>query len=211
MSVEEQGRGWLLITISTAGAAASLRVHVWRRLRGLGALYLQQSVCLLPDRAEVARQVTRLLDRVRRDGGSGRVLHVVLAGRGEHEQLVAELQAARDEEYGEVLDRIPGFFAELETETARGRATYAEVEENEADLVRFRGWMAKIAARDYFAAASGERARAEVARAEQAFAAFEEEALAAEEPAAPAPAPATDRCAGRATGGPGLRVADGES
>jgi hypothetical protein len=209
--VEEQGQGWLLVTISTAGAAASLRVHAWRRLRGLGALYLQQSVCLLPDRAEVGKQVARLLDRVRHDGGTGRVLHVVLAGRGEHEQVVAELQAARDEEYGEVLDRMPGFFAELEAETARGRATYAEVEENEADLVRFRDWMAKIAARDYFAAPSGERARAELARAEQAFAAFEEAALAAEEPAAPAPAPATERSPGRATGSPGLRVVDGDS
>jgi hypothetical protein len=46
------------------------------------------------------------------------------------------------------LDRLPAFFAELETETARGRVTLAEVEENEADLARFRNWTAKIAARD---------------------------------------------------------------
>ena len=37
-----------MVSVSTAGAAASLRVQVWRKLRSLGALYLQQSVCLLP-------------------------------------------------------------------------------------------------------------------------------------------------------------------
>ena len=44
--------GWLLASMSTAGA------------------YLQQSVCLLPARDDVAREVRRLADRVRHQGGS---------------------------------------------------------------------------------------------------------------------------------------------
>ena len=60
--------GWLLITVSTAGAPPALRVQVWRRLRALGALYLQQSVCLLPDRPEFLDRIdpwleTQLVDR----------------------------------------------------------------------------------------------------------------------------------------------------
>lgn len=177
------GNAWLLISVSTAGAAPSLRVHVWRKLRGLGALYVQQSVCLLPDVPEVTRQVRRLMDRVRGEGGSGRLLRIRLVEAAERDQIIAEFRAARDGEYEEVLERLPDFFAELEMETARGRATYAEVEENEADLTRFRGWMTKIAARDYFGAAKGESARAALANAEDAFAAFEAAALAAEQPA----------------------------
>ncbi|GAB3959923.1 hypothetical protein GCM10029978_007980 [Actinoallomurus acanthiterrae] len=173
----------MLVTVSTAGASASLRVHVWRKLRGLGGLYLQQSVCLLPDVPPVRRQVLRLLDRVDRDGGTGRLLHIQLTDPTERGEVIAAFQAARDEEYDEVLERLPEFFAELERETARGRVTYAEVEENEADLARYRDWMKKIAARDYFEAPRGEVARAELARAEAVFAAFEAAALAAEEPA----------------------------
>lgn len=45
--------------------------------------------------------------------------------------------------------------------------------------------MSKIAGRDFFDAPKGERARTELARAEEAFAAFEVAALAAEEPAVP--------------------------
>lgn len=61
--------GWLLVSVSTAGAPASLRVHPWRRLRGLGALYLQQSVCLLQVTKTTEREIARLVDKVHRGGG----------------------------------------------------------------------------------------------------------------------------------------------
>jgi hypothetical protein len=177
--------GWLLIAISTAGAPASLRTQVWRRLRSLGAVYLQQSVCLLPDRPEVARAVHRLLDRVGHDGGQGRLLRIALSQPAEQAGVVAEFQAARDAEYAELLERIPQLERELAQERARGRTTYAEVEESEADLERFRSWLAKIAARDYFAAPRGPQARAAVERCAQALAEFEAAALATEAPDPP--------------------------
>ena len=168
--------------MSTAGAAAALRVQVWRKLRSLGALYLQQAVCLLPARDEVVREVRRLADRVRHQGGSCRLLHVAITDDAERAQVVAEMNAARDEEYGEVLTRLPEFVAELDKERARGRTTYAEVEECEADLERYRSWLAKIAARDYFGAQGGEEAQAAVAAAAAELAAFEQAALSAEAP-----------------------------
>src|SRR5215475_12924545 len=174
--------GWLLVSVSTAGAAAALRVQVWRKLRSLGALYLQQSVCLLPARDVVVREVRRLADRVRQQGGSCRLLHVGLADEAERAQVVAEMNAARDEEYAEVVERLPEFVAELDKERARGRTTYAEVEESEADLQRYRSWLAKITARDYFGAPGGEAAQAAVAAAAAELASFEQAALSAEAP-----------------------------
>jgi hypothetical protein len=178
-----EGRGWLLISVSTAGAAPTVRVQVWRKLRSLGALYLQQSVCLLPEREQTLRQVRRLLDRVRQQGGTGRMLRLTLTDAAEERQIVGEFNAARDGEYAEVLERLPAFRAELAAERERGRATYAEVEESEADLERFRSWLAKIAARDYFAAPVGAAARDAIEDAGADLAAFEQSALAAEAPA----------------------------
>jgi len=177
-----EGQRWLLVTVSTPGSGGSLRVHVWRKLRSLGALYLQSSVSLLPVRPAVVKEVRRLVDRVRRDGGIARVLTVAVTGPGEEPGLQGEFNAARDEEYAEVLQRVPAFLEEIASERARGRASYAEVEESEADLDRFRAWLAKIAARDYFDAPGGERARAAVADCERELAVFESEALAAEAP-----------------------------
>jgi hypothetical protein len=197
---DDSEAGWLLVSVSTAGAATALRMQVWRKLRSLGALYLQQSVCLLPDRPEVAREVRRLLDRVHHQGGTGRLLHIALT-QADQAQLAAEMNTARDGEYAEVLGRLPEFLAELDKERARGRTTYAEVEECEADLDRYRSWLAKIGARDYFAAPGGTAARAAVEAAAAELAAFEQAALTAEAPperqapaaAAPALREAVDR------------------
>jgi hypothetical protein len=193
-NVSGEREHWLLVTASSAGATDSLRVAIWRKLRSLGALYLQQSVCVLPARPDVEREIRRLVDRVRANGGAARVLRLTFDDPREEAQLVAELQAARDDEYGEVLDRIPEFLDELRGERDRDRATYEEVEESEADLERFRAWLAKIDRRDYFGARRRTEAHAAVDRCARALEAFESEAFA--------------RDSQRAAGRPPLRIVE---
>src|SRR5260370_359720 len=88
VSPADAGERGLLGTVSLSAGQASLRVHVWRRLRSLGAGDLQSSVCLLPDRAGVLRGGRRLRDRGPREGRGARVLRGAAeggaaAGRGE--------------------------------------------------------------------------------------------------------------------------------
>lgn len=173
---------WLLITISTAGASSTLRVHVWRRLRSLGAHYLQQSVCLLPDCPETARAVARVLDRVRREHGQGQVLRITIDDPTDEQRVIDGFSAERSDEYAEVCSRTPAFLDEIASERAQGRATYTEVEESEADLARLRSWLEKIRDRDYFDAPGYTEAAAVVEHCAQTLAVFEMEALAAETP-----------------------------
>jgi hypothetical protein len=184
-----QHESWMLVTASSAGAADSLRVAIWRKLRSLGALYLHQSVCVLPARPDVQREIRRLVDRVRANGGTARVLRIAFDDVNDEAQVISELQAARDDEYGEVLERVPAFLDELTSERDRDRATYEEVEESEADLERFRAWLAKIDRRDYFEAPRRAEAHAAVERCARALDAFESEAFARDaQPAADRPA-----------------------
>jgi len=186
-----------LVSASSAGAPDSLRVAIWRKLRSLGALYVHQSVCLLPARPEVRREVRRLVDRVRGQGGSARVLTIRLDDPAEEAQIIGELSSARDDEYGELLDRVPAFMAELQMERGRGRATYEEVEESEADLERFRAWLAKIDRRDYFGAARRAEAHTAVDECARALEAFEADAFARDDQA-------------EASGRPALRAVEDE-
>jgi hypothetical protein len=81
--------------------------------------------------------------------------------------LISRVEEAAGEGWlGEVLERLPAFFA--------------EVEESDADLARFEGWAAKIEARDYFLAPIGDEVRAELERARVIMKMFEAPALAAE-------------------------------
>lgn len=177
--MNERTDGWLLVSLSTGGSS-TLRVHCWRKLRSLGALYIQNSVCLLPQRPETVRAGARLLDRVKRGGGSGRVITIAITDAAEERAIMEAFRAERADEYREVCSRTPAFLEEIAMERARGRATYTELEESEADLERLRTWLKRVQGRDYFGADGRAEAEAAIERCAEELAAFEAEAFAAE-------------------------------
>jgi hypothetical protein len=174
-------RDWLLITVSTPrGGSSTLRVYAWRNLRSLGGHYLQQSVCLLPATPRTTRAAARVVKRLRAEGGHGEMLRIRLTDSKQEAAVIDAIQRERTDEYGEVVERTRQFHEELQLERRRGRATYTELEESDADLARHQKWLAAIRARDYFDAPGGPQAAAAVAACEEALARFETEALSAE-------------------------------
>jgi hypothetical protein len=174
-------RDWLLITVSTPGGGSStLRVYAWRNLRRLGAHYLQQSVCVLPATPKTTRATTRLVTRLRAEGGRGEMLRIQLTDARQEAAVIDAMERERADEYRELVESTRQFLEELEQERRRGRATYTELEESDVDLARHQKWLAAIRARDYFDAPGGEEAAAAVASCEEALARFESEALSAE-------------------------------
>jgi hypothetical protein len=174
-------RDWLLITVSTPpGGSSTLRVYAWRNLRSLGAHYLQQSVCLLPATSKTTRAAARVVTRLRAEGGHGEMLRIRLTDSKQETAIVDAIQRERTDEYGELVGSTRQFHEELQLERRRGRTTYPELEESDADLARYQKWLAAIRARDYFDAPGGHEAAAAVASCEEALARFESEALSAE-------------------------------
>ncbi len=70
-----------------------------------------------------------------------------LAGEDE---VLAAFQAARDDEYEEIVDRAKDFLVQVAKEHASDHFTFAELEENEVDLVKLQNWCSKVQARDVF-------------------------------------------------------------
>jgi len=174
-------RDWLLIAVSTPpGGTSTLRVYAWRTLRSLGAHYLQQSVCLLPATPKTTRAATRLVARLRAEGGHGEMLRINLTDSKQEATVIDAIQRERTDEYREVVESTRQFHEELRLERRRGRTTYTELEESDADLARHQKWLAAIRARDYFDAPGGQEAAAAVGSCEEALARFESEALSAE-------------------------------
>src|SRR4029450_9231236 len=107
----------MLVSIST-GRDAALRVFAWRKLRKLGAVYLHQAVCLLPSVSTVTKAIAPVVARSRSQSRRAPLLTAALDDH-EHEALATEQRDERDEEYGEVLERVPQFLAEIKMKTAR--------------------------------------------------------------------------------------------
>jgi len=166
---------WLLVNIAESDSSAS-SLDAWRRLRALGAHYLQPAVCLLPDREETTAALARVVARVERAGGYARVIPIGLLDEAGERAVIAAFSAERADEYDQVVDRTREFAGEIALEREHRRASFTEVEESRVDLHRLRRWLQSIRKRDYFDAAGFAQAAAAVAACERLLAEFEAEA-----------------------------------
>jgi hypothetical protein len=141
---------WLLLVYRIPSEPTRLRATVWRRLKSLGAVYVQNSAAVLPAGRASERALRRLRHEIVDMEGTAVLMSctTLVGGQDVH----ALFQAARDSEYEEILDKCQDFHAGLEKEYASEHFTYGELEENEVELVKLRNWFAKVQARDVFGA-----------------------------------------------------------
>ena len=102
---------WLLLTYKIPPKPSKKRVAIWRRLKGMGAVYLQSGVCLLPKTDDHARRLKMLENDITGMGGEAVILETVALDHAQEEKVVARFTADRDEEYREVprhLRRLRG-------------------------------------------------------------------------------------------------------
>jgi hypothetical protein len=159
--------GWLLLIYRVPSEPTRLRAAVWRRLKSLGAIYLQNSAAALPAGPAAERALRKLRHEILEMQGTAVLMNCsVLAGQ---QDVLGAFEAARDDEYDEILDKCRDFHAQLEKEYAAEHFTYAELEENEEDLIKLRNWFAKVADRDVFGAPRKAATAEELSNCEQAL------------------------------------------
>jgi len=147
----DQGVGrWLILIYRIPTEPTRLRASVWRRLKGLGAIYLQSSTAAIPSSPASERALRGLRSEIGEMGGVAYLLEsTVLGGLA---PLVETFNKARDDEYDEILDRCEDFLPQVGKEYAANHFTYAELEENDVDLVKLKSWLERVHSRDTFGA-----------------------------------------------------------
>jgi len=149
-TVESAGPGWLLLIYRVPPEPTRLRSTVWRRIKSLGAIYLQNSVAALPASPANERSLRKLRREIVDMSGTAILLTAnALAGEAE---VRGAFVTARNEEYAEIVDKCEDFLRQVQKEYDENHFTYAELEENEEDLVKLKNWFAKIVDRDVFRA-----------------------------------------------------------
>ena len=129
---------------------AAKRVALWRRLKGMGAVYLQNGVCLLPKTDDHVRRLKMLENDIAGMDGDAVILEAVALDRGQQEKVVARFKADRDDAYREFIDKCDDFETEIAKETAAQHFTYNELEENDVELKKLQGWLEKIRKLDFY-------------------------------------------------------------
>lgn len=91
---------WLVFSASLTVRQQTLRVKVWRRLSGLGAMQLKNSLWLLPEREDCREQLFWLAQEVEAEGGEAVVLECCGLGNVPEVEAVSLFRRARDADYG---------------------------------------------------------------------------------------------------------------
>lgn len=151
---------WLLLAYKVPPEPPRGRVALWRKLKGLGAVYLQSGVCLLPKTDEHVRRLKMIENDIAELEGEAVLLETAPLNRAQEEKVVARFKADRNEEYREFLDKCADFEREIEKETKASHFTYAELEENDVDLKKLQSWLEKIRKLDFYQSDLADEAQA---------------------------------------------------
>jgi hypothetical protein len=168
--VSDPHEGWLLLIYRVPAEPTRLRSTVWRRIKSLGAIYLQNAVAALPASPASERAFRKLRREITEMSGTAVLMScTALAGEA---QVRAAYQKARNDEYEEIVDRCEDFLQQVQKEYTANHFTYAELEENEVDLVKLRNWLARVTERDAFGAGGRDATLKALAECEQSLEAY---------------------------------------
>lgn len=125
----ESSREWTLLVYKIPSQPSRLRLQIWRKLQRLGALYLQDAVCLLPSRPDLDENMHYIAMAIEEMGGTYHLFrgHTTLP-QGE-QRLVEAFRALADVRLATLEARI---------EDLRGGLTPEVVEKAEVELKNIR-------------------------------------------------------------------------
>ncbi|QND69162.1 chromate resistance protein ChrB (plasmid) [Mesorhizobium loti] len=172
---------WLLLTYKVPPEPARKRIAVWRKLKGMGAVYMQGGVCLLPKSDDHLRRLKMLENEIAEMDGEAVLMTTTGLDPREEDKIVRRFNADRDEEYKELISKCEAFEKEIAEETRVKHFTYAELEENEQESAKFKTWFAKIGKNDFYAAPLAQVAQDWLTKCEGILDAYAHNVFAAQE------------------------------
>ncbi len=154
-----QNQSWVLLIYRLPREPSRHRVAVWRKLKDLGALYLQDGVAALPEDAMTREQLEWLQLRVREAGGEATLWEGWPNTHAEGKELAEAFRLSREEAYQAIIagaERI-----RRKAELGAGKTLLAELGKLEREFRAERR-------RDYFRAPSRKEASEALKAARQA-------------------------------------------
>lgn len=167
---------WLVLVYRVPSEPASKRVGIWRDLKKLGGLYLQQCVCILPHVGGVPEAVAMVTRKIHGLGGEATVFDVPTLRPDDEGRIVDAFRELRNKEYGEIVEECETkFVKEIEFERFRENYSFEEAEEIQQDLEKIRRWYDAVRERDWFGATRAAEVASWLERCAELFNQFEEE------------------------------------
>ncbi|MEW6523978.1 MAG: Chromate resistance protein ChrB [Bacillota bacterium] len=150
---------WLILIYKLPSEPSRLRVAVWREIRKLGGVYLQDGVCAFPATLDMDLNVEGMRERIVDAGGTGWLFEAGKPWGTAQDELRAMFDEARFEEYRPVAAGLNRILRHLAKAADHWELTATELNDIRAEFSRLRQQARAIAARDYFNSPAGQAVR----------------------------------------------------
>jgi hypothetical protein len=144
-----RGHTWVLLIYTVPATPTRKRAAVWREVKRLGALYLRDGVCALPDTDAARAGLTGLAERVGELGGQATVAREAQLDAAAAAALDGEWRSARVAEYDEVARAAADLLRHIQEESTHHAFGRAERTSLSGDLGRLERWLDQVVGRDY--------------------------------------------------------------
>lgn len=146
----ESTQGWLILVYKMPSNPSTLRIGIWKRMKELGALLLQQSVYVLPHRPRLKESVDEVKDRILKLGGQCRLLQTGPFDEDQQRQIVKEFRLLVDQDYEQIVDDCQLVMHEVQRKASAEKLTLAEFAQAESQLGKLKDRFDAAADRDFF-------------------------------------------------------------
>lgn len=137
-------RSWILLAYSVPRQPSARRVYVWRKLKRLGAVLLQDSVWVLPANAQTREHFQWLAAEIEELKGEATLWEADLLAKPQEDKLIRQFTGRVDDSYRELL---------------------IDLKRKSPDLSSLARRYQQVAVQDYFHSTLGGRVRAALLKA----------------------------------------------
>lgn len=174
MNAEESAKSWLVLLFQFPQGAGSQRVRIWRRLQGIGAIAIKNSVYVLPKNEQTQEDFEWLLAELTAAGAEAAVLESRFISGMDDPQLRELFKEARNVDYTTLAEDIGTTGQALQAVEAGDSQGLLAARQA---FARARKRLAEVEAIDFFGAAGHESAQAALLALEEQIGARESPAI----------------------------------
>ena len=164
---------WVLLIYTVPAEPTRKRAFIWREVKKVGAIYVRDGVCILPEGPNTLDAANAIAAKVREFDGEATLVRSARLDPSRAGAVIAQFRAARAAEYADIARD-----AELLLRHAAHQNQHRafDVSEIADDVITLKRWCAQVQERDYFPDGSSLGAEQQLARCEAALLSVRESA-----------------------------------
>jgi CRISPR/Cas system-associated endoribonuclease Cas2 len=152
-------RKWIVLNYTLPTEPSRHRVAIWRALKKLGAVNIQQSMWVLGYNESNYLALQKICQNIEANAGEAFLMESVFFDKEHEEKVLSIFNDIRNDEYTELIEECKKYLKELEKEIFIEKFTFSELEEEEEEWEKLVNWQLKIEVRDIFGAEKGKEAK----------------------------------------------------